>query len=70
MAKHRTTLLLDRSLVQAARKALGTSSVTKTVERSLEEIVKRDRREGLRRRLGTVDLDLDLEQLRRLRRQG
>ena len=68
MAKHRTTVLLDPLLVQAAQKALGTSTVTETVERSLTEAIKRSRREALRKRLGTFDLDLDLEKLQRLRR--
>lgn len=69
MAKHRTTLLLDKSLVRAAQQALGASTITEAVERSLREVVAQSRREALRRRLGTFDLDLDLVTLRRLRRR-
>lgn len=58
----------DPSLVRAARKVLGTSGVTDTVESSPREGGSKSRREELRRRLGTVDLALDPEQLRRLRR--
>ena len=68
MAKRRTTLLLEPSLVRAAQKVLGTATITKTVELSLRETVKKSRREALRRRLGTFDLNFDLQELRLLRR--
>jgi Arc/MetJ family transcription regulator len=68
MAKHRTTLLLDPDLVQAAQKALRTTTVTETVERSLQAALNQSRREALRKRLGAFDLDLDLKELRRLRK--
>ncbi len=70
MPKRRTTLLLEPSLVQAAQKALGSSTITETVERSMEEFLSNRRRELLRQRLGTFDLDLDLKKLRRMRRHG
>jgi hypothetical protein len=70
MAKKRTTLLLEPSLVRAAQKALGAATATQAVEYGLQEVVKHHRRQALRRRLGTFDLDLDLAQLRRLRRRG
>jgi Arc/MetJ family transcription regulator len=68
MAKHRTTLLLDHDLVQAAQKALRATTVTETVERSLQAALNQSRREALRKRLGAFDLDLDLKELRRLRK--
>ena len=68
MANHRTTLLLDPDLVHAAQKALRASTVTETVERSLQAALNQSRREGLRKRLGTFDLNLDLKELRRLRK--
>ena len=68
MAKKRTTLLLEPSLVQSVQRALGAATITETVELSLQEALRQSRREALRRRLGTFDLDLDLKQLRRLRR--
>lgn len=70
MAKKRTTLLLEPSLVKAAQKALGTKTVTQTVDLSLREVVRDRLRQELRRRLGTFHLDLDLRELRRLRRHG
>jgi len=68
--KKRTTLLLEPGLVRAVQKALGAATITDAVERSLQEALKTTRRQALRRRLGTIDLDLDLIRLRRLRRDG
>ena len=65
MAKKRTTLLLEPSLVKAAQKVLGAKTITETVELSLREVVKDRCTEALRRRL-----DLGLPELRRLRRNG
>ncbi len=70
MAKRRTTLLLEPSLVRAVQKALRASTISQAVEISLEAALKQHRRLALRQRLGTFDLDLDLGQLRRLRRHG
>ncbi len=41
MIKH-TTLNLDTDLVNRARQALGTNTITETVNRALEEVVRRD----------------------------
>ena len=61
-------MLLDPDLVQAAQKALRAATVTETVERSLQTALNQSRREALRKRLGAFDLDLDLKELRRLRK--
>ena len=57
-------------MVRAVQKLLGAATVTQTVELSLQEVLRGRRQDALRRRLGTFDLDLDVRELRQLRRHG
>jgi Arc/MetJ family transcription regulator len=50
MPKTHTTLDLDRALLDAAAKALGTTRTTETVHAALREVVARRRRAWLARR--------------------
>jgi Arc/MetJ family transcription regulator len=50
MAKTHTTLDLDRTLLQEAAEALGTTRTTETVHAALREVVARRRRAWLARR--------------------
>lgn len=65
MATKRTTLVIDEALLQKARQALGTSGIRETVEASLKETVRRKTLDEFREaiRLGTIHLDLTLEEL-------
>ena len=60
----RPSLNLDRHLVSEARSVLGTTRVTDTVRRALEEVVRRDR---LRRLADEQFADLEDAALRALR---
>jgi Arc/MetJ family transcription regulator len=55
----RTSLNLDMSLVEEARKELGTDGTTETVHRALDEVV----RQAKLRRLVARTFDLDNDEL-------
>ena len=66
----RRTVVIDDKLLEEARKVLGTRGVRDTVEAGLREAIRRYRLEDLRRSLGTMELDLTLEELLKLRNAG
>jgi len=64
----RTSMFLDRDLVERAQSALGTSTVVETVHEALEQAVARDERRAAVKR---VDELVDWEALDELhRREG
>lgn len=66
----RTTLEIDGALLDAAVRASGARTKTEAIETALRELIRTRERERLRQELGTFELDLTLEKLRRLRRAG
>lgn len=66
----RTTLEIDNELLEAAMRLSGAKTKTEAIELALRELIRRKERELLRKELGSFELDLDLEQLRFLRRAG
>nr|BAL56973.1 hypothetical protein HGMM_F46A05C12 [uncultured prokaryote] len=69
-AMGRTTLVLDEGLLREAMRLAGVRTKREAVERALQEFIRARQRERLRAELGTFDLDLDPEELERLRREG
>ena len=65
----KTTLEIDRDLLDQAQKALGTATIKDTVEKSLKETVRRRQLQALADALGTIELDLTPAELRRQRRK-
>jgi len=63
----RRTVVIEDTLLDDARRLLGTKGIRDTVEEALREIIRRYRLEELRKSLGTVDLGLTSEELTRLR---
>ncbi|MEW6364894.1 MAG: type II toxin-antitoxin system VapB family antitoxin [Acidobacteriota bacterium] len=61
----RTTLDLPEELVEEARRALGFKSKTDTVILSLQELIRRGRITELKKIMGSVRLELDLDRSRR-----
>ena len=61
----RTTLDIPRDLIEEARKILGFKSKTDTVILSLQELIRRRRIEELKDLMGSVELDIDLQESRR-----
>ena len=66
----RTTLDIDEALLEAAVAASGARSKTEAIETALRELIRTRQRERLRQELGTFEIDLTLDQLRRQRRAG
>lgn len=61
----RTSMFLDRDLVERAQSALGTSTVVETVREALEQAVARDERRAAVERINEL---VDWEALEKLHR--
>ena len=61
----RTTLDLPEGLLEEARERLGFKSKTDTVVVALKDLVRRQRIEELKGLLGSVELEVDLDESRR-----
>ena len=66
----RTTLVLNDELLREAMELTGAVSKTEVVALALKELVRARSREALRSELGTFDLSLTLEELKKLRNAG
>ncbi|MBI2206876.1 MAG: hypothetical protein HYU41_23840 [Candidatus Rokubacteria bacterium] len=65
----KTTVDIDEELLEAAKKVLKTSTIVDTVHRSLRFVTRQHQLGALADALGTIDLDLTPEGLRRQRRK-
>jgi Arc/MetJ family transcription regulator len=65
----KTTLDVDQTLVEKARKILGTRTLKDTVDQSLRAVIRQRALERLADAAGTLDLDLTVKSLRKQRRQ-
>ena len=63
----KTTVLIDERLLKQAMQAVGAKTKREAIKAGLEVLVRRYHRESLQKELGTYDLDLNLEELDRLR---
>ena len=63
----KTTILIDERLLKQAMQAVGAKTKREAIKAGLEVLVRRYHRESLQKELGTYDLDLNLEELDRLR---
>jgi len=63
----KTTVFIDEKLLREAMETIGAKTKKQAIEAGLRELIQHKEREALRRELGTYDLDLDLETLKRLR---
>ena len=63
----RTTVDLDEKLVREVMDLLGVKTKRQAIRRSLEALVQQQRRERLRTKLGNLELDLSLEELKGMR---
>ncbi len=66
----RRTVVIEDTLLNDARRLLGTTGIRDTVEGTLREVIRRYRLEELRKSLGTVEIGLTSEELTRLRGAG
>ena len=60
----RTTLDLPEPLLLEAMKVTNINTKTKVIITALEELIRKDQISGLKKFKGTVNLDMDLNQLR------
>ena len=63
----RRTVVIDDTLLEDARRLLGTKGISDTIEEALREVIRRSRLEQLRNSLGDMELGLNLEELTKLR---
>ncbi|MCK4394740.1 type II toxin-antitoxin system VapB family antitoxin [Candidatus Bipolaricaulota bacterium] len=63
----RTTVDLDEELVREVMDLLGVKTKRQAIRRSLEALVQQKKRERLRTKLGNLELDLSLEELKWMR---
>jgi Arc/MetJ family transcription regulator len=67
MAMKKTTVVIDEQLLKAAMKATGARTKKEAIRAGLETLVKQHQKQSLQKELGTFDIDLSLEELKRLR---
>lgn len=65
----KTTIDIDKELLEAAKQALGTDTLKGTIEASLRSVIRRLQLEELAESLGKVPLELTPERLRSQRRK-
>lgn len=63
----KTTIEIDEKALKEAQRALGTTTIKGTVNASLKEVVRQKQLQALADALGTIELDLTPDQLRRQR---
>jgi len=63
----KTTIEIDEKALKAAQRALGTTTIKGTVDASLKEVVRQRQLRELADALGTIELDLTPDQIRKQR---
>ncbi len=63
----KTTVFIDEQLLKEAMEAIHVKTKKEAIRAGLEALVCRHHRESLQKELGTFDLDLNLEELEKLR---
>ena len=67
MMEMRTTIDLDDDLVKEVMDLLGVKTKRAAIHRSLQEMIRRERRNRLKGRFGRLDLQLTLNDLEKMR---
>ncbi len=63
----KTTVVIDEKLMQEALRVTNLKTKKEVIEKGLRELLRRRNREVLRQELGTFDIDLSLEELKKRR---
>lgn len=66
----RMTVTLDEDLLEEAKSVLGKKTKKEVIEEALRELVRKKRRERAIADAGKVDLDITLDELLRMRKEG
>jgi Arc/MetJ family transcription regulator len=65
----RMTVTLDEKILEEARMISGKKTKREVIEEALREFVRRKRREEALKHAGKIDMDIDLEDLMKMREQ-
>ena len=63
----KTTVVIDETLIKEAIRATNLQTKKEVIEQGLRELLRIKNRELLRQELGTFDIDLSLEELKKKR---
>ncbi len=63
----RMSVTLDKELLEEARLLLGKKTKKEIIEEALKELVRKKRREDAVKHAGKIDLDIDIEELKKMR---
>ncbi|MDA8338798.1 MAG: type II toxin-antitoxin system VapB family antitoxin [Nitrospiraceae bacterium] len=63
----KTTVLIDETLMREALRVTHLRTKKEVIEKGLKELLKMKNRELLRKELGTFDIDLSLDELKKRR---
>ena len=63
----KTTVVIDDNLLKNAIESIGARSKKEAIEAGLRALVREKNRKALRKELGTFDIELTLDELKRLR---
>ena len=66
----KTTVEIDEALINEAIRVTNLKTKKEVIEKGLKELLRLKNRELLRRELGTFDIDLSLNELKRKRAEG
>jgi Arc/MetJ family transcription regulator len=67
MLMGKTSVLVDETLIKNALKATHMKSKKEVIEAGLQELIKKKNRSLLREELGSIEIELSLEELKKLR---
>ncbi len=66
----RMTVNIDDELIKEAKTLTGKRTKKEVIEEALKELVRKKKREKLIEAAGRIEMDIDLEELLKLREQG
>ena len=62
----RITLIIDDKILNEAIKETGIKNKTRLINKSLEEMLKKIKRDKLKKMRGKIDLDINLDKFRKM----
>lgn len=66
----RMSVTLDKKLLEEAQSILCKKTKREVIEEALRELVRKKRREEAIEHAGKIDMDIDLEELMKMREEG
>lgn len=66
----RMSVTLDKKLLDEAQSILCKKTKREVIEEALRELVRKKRRDEAIEHAGKIDMDIDLEELMRMRKEG